>query len=281
MAPRGARRARRDVGRRSTSCASSPTASTRRCSIDAGLVRGAARVAAGRSPSPVSVDRRRASAATRRRSRPRSTSAAWRRCRTRPSTRPGRPCPCTSRRGGRRHPVHGRRRRPRASGPPPIAGGHGLSNMVDRVGALGGTLARRRVAVGRHPDRRGDPHRTRAVAVSGAAVRAVARHEWARRGRSLLLIGLIAGLLGGLIVAGAGLARRTATAPGRLQEAVAPGDALVDVFGDPAITPTSSPSPASSARGPRSCPSPSSTAQRSPTWGSPPVRRGPTACSSR
>lgn len=63
------------------------------------------------------------------------------------------------------------------------------------------------------------------------AVRAVARAEWAGRRRSLLAVGLVAGLLGGLVVGGAGLARRTATAPERLAAEVAAGDALVTVFG--------------------------------------------------
>ena len=45
------------------------------------------------------------------------------------------------------------------------------------------------------------------------AVRAVAAHEWSRRWRALLAVGLVAGLLGGLVVAAVGLTRRTATAP--------------------------------------------------------------------
>lgn len=67
----------------------------------------------------------------------------------------------------------------------------------------------------------------------GPAVRAVAAHEWSRRWRALLAIGLVAGVLGGLVVATAGLTRRTATAPDRLFDAVAPGDVEVQVFGRP------------------------------------------------
>ncbi len=67
------------------------------------------------------------------------------------------------------------------------------------------------------------------------AVRAVAAHEWSRRWRALLAVGLVAGLLGGLVVAAVGLTRRTATAPDRLFEAVAPGDVEVQVFGRPEL----------------------------------------------
>jgi len=47
-----------------------------------------------------------------------------------------------------------------------------------------------------------------------------------------VLIGLIAGLVGGLVTGGAQLLRRTATAPDRLVAAVDPGDLHVQVFAD-------------------------------------------------
>jgi putative ABC transport system permease protein len=68
--------------------------------------------------------------------------------------------------------------------------------------------------------------------MSGAAVWAIARHEWASRWRSLLTLGVVVGIFGGLIVAVAGLTARTATAPDRLAQAVGPGDAVVQIFGD-------------------------------------------------
>lgn len=71
--------------------------------------------------------------------------------------------------------------------------------------------------------------------MSRAAVLAVCRHEWRRRWGSLVLIGLVTGVLGGLLVAGAGLAHRTATAVDRLTDEVAPGDATVQVFSDHAL----------------------------------------------
>lgn len=67
---------------------------------------------------------------------------------------------------------------------------------------------------------------------AGLAVATLAHAEWSRRWRSLLLMGVIGGLFGGLLVGGAGLARRTVSAPSRLHEAVQPGDAHVQVFGD-------------------------------------------------
>lgn len=70
--------------------------------------------------------------------------------------------------------------------------------------------------------------------MSAPAVRAVARHEWAAHRRSLLALGLVVGVFGGLIVTVAGLTARTATAPDRLARAVAAGDARVEVFGEPA-----------------------------------------------
>lgn len=73
--------------------------------------------------------------------------------------------------------------------------------------------------------------------MSWLAIRAVAAHELSRRWRSLLLIGVVVGFLGGMLVAGTALARRTASAPDRLLAAVAPGDAEVRVFGSPDLVP--------------------------------------------
>lgn len=67
--------------------------------------------------------------------------------------------------------------------------------------------------------------------MSRPAVRAIARHEWSRRMRALLLLGALTGLFGGLIVTATALTRRTATAPDRLHGAVSPGVAKVQVFG--------------------------------------------------
>ena len=63
------------------------------------------------------------------------------------------------------------------------------------------------------------------------AVQVVAGHEMRQRWRSLVILGLAAGVLGGVLISGAGLVRRTASAPDRLVTAVAPGDVRVDVYG--------------------------------------------------
>jgi putative ABC transport system permease protein len=63
------------------------------------------------------------------------------------------------------------------------------------------------------------------------AIAAIARWEWQRRWRSLVALGLIGGVFGGLLVAGAVMTRRTLTAPDRLVAAVAPGDVHVQLFG--------------------------------------------------
>lgn len=74
--------------------------------------------------------------------------------------------------------------------------------------------------------------------MTGPAIRAVARHEWSRRWPTLLVLGLVAGVLGGLVISTVALARRTASAPDRLFAAVAPGDAEVQIFGDPSLAAT-------------------------------------------
>ena len=66
--------------------------------------------------------------------------------------------------------------------------------------------------------------------MANPAVAVIARWEWARRWRSLLVLGVACGLLGGLVVGGAVLARRTISAPDRLAEAVAPGDVHLRIF---------------------------------------------------
>jgi hypothetical protein len=64
-----------------------------------------------------------------------------------------------------------------------------------------------------------------------AAIRAVARAELRRRWRSLLVLGLVAGVVGAVVTSSVALARRTATAHERLQEAVHVEDARVQLFG--------------------------------------------------
>ena len=71
--------------------------------------------------------------------------------------------------------------------------------------------------------------------MSRPAVAAIARWEWQRHRRALVLLGLVAGLFGGLVVAAAVLARRTITAPDRLYETVRPGDIHVQTFGGPEL----------------------------------------------
>jgi hypothetical protein len=66
--------------------------------------------------------------------------------------------------------------------------------------------------------------------VPNPAVIAIARWEWTRRWRTLLALGVVGGILGGLVVAGAVLARRTVSAPARLFTTVAPGDVHLRVF---------------------------------------------------
>lgn len=63
------------------------------------------------------------------------------------------------------------------------------------------------------------------------ALLAIARAEWRRGARSLVAIGVLAGLVGGLLIGGAALARRTSSAPDRLLAAVAPGDVHLQIFG--------------------------------------------------
>lgn len=73
------------------------------------------------------------------------------------------------------------------------------------------------------------------MTIAWPAVVAVARAERARRRRGMVAIGLAAGLAGGLVVGGAALFTRTASAPERLLTAVDPGDAHVQVFGGPEL----------------------------------------------
>lgn len=62
------------------------------------------------------------------------------------------------------------------------------------------------------------------------AVAVIARWEWARRWRSLVTLGVAGGLLGGLVIGGAVLARRTTSAPARLYATAAPGDVHLRLF---------------------------------------------------
>jgi putative ABC transport system permease protein len=64
-----------------------------------------------------------------------------------------------------------------------------------------------------------------------AAIGVVARHEWRRRWRGALVMGVAIGLIGGAYLAGLALVLRTATVADRLVAAVSPGDAVVSVFG--------------------------------------------------
>jgi putative ABC transport system permease protein len=67
-----------------------------------------------------------------------------------------------------------------------------------------------------------------------AALRAVARWELGRRWRSLLVLGLIAGLVGSVVVGVVAITRRTATAYDRLERAVHVEDVRVLLF-DPSV----------------------------------------------
>lgn len=67
--------------------------------------------------------------------------------------------------------------------------------------------------------------------MSVGAVGAIARSEWRRGWRALVLLGVCVGLAGGVLVGGAALARRTASAPDRLLAEVNPGDAHLQIFG--------------------------------------------------
>jgi putative ABC transport system permease protein len=70
---------------------------------------------------------------------------------------------------------------------------------------------------------------------SGAAVAAIARSELRRRWRALVVLGLIAGIAGGVVFGSLAVSRRTSTAFDRLLAETAPGDAVVGVFGTPEV----------------------------------------------
>ena len=65
-----------------------------------------------------------------------------------------------------------------------------------------------------------------------AAVRTVARTELRRRWASMLVLGLVAGLVGSVVAGATGVARRTATAYDRLVATTHLDDARVLVFSD-------------------------------------------------
>jgi hypothetical protein len=72
--------------------------------------------------------------------------------------------------------------------------------------------------------------------VAWGAVLALARVELRRSWRTLVVLGLLAGLAGGVVIAAVALADRTATAPARLRAAVHVDDARVLWYGDRAIS---------------------------------------------
>ncbi|MDP2290728.1 MAG: hypothetical protein Q8M22_06030, partial [Actinomycetota bacterium] len=63
------------------------------------------------------------------------------------------------------------------------------------------------------------------------AVVSIASFEWRQRRPSIVAVGLVAGVVGGVLAGGAALTSRTASAPERLAAAVDVGDASVSVFG--------------------------------------------------
>jgi hypothetical protein len=73
------------------------------------------------------------------------------------------------------------------------------------------------------------------VTVPRAAIAAIARAEVARRWRALVVIGVLAGFVGGAVVGAISLARRTGTAHARLEHAVHLEDARVTIFGDQSL----------------------------------------------
>ena len=136
---------RRDQGRRAGRHPGAARPGPRHLPPVAGLGRAAEalRAAAGRSPLPVDLDVAGRRAVSPGASRPRSTSAASRPCRTRPST------PATGPPSGSAWPnttaslhVRGGRRRRRVRRRASVGlEGHGFVNMSDRLGAFGGTLS--------------------------------------------------------------------------------------------------------------------------------------------
>ena len=121
---------------------------------DEGLV-PALRSAVATSAIPVTVERRATWDGSRRRSRRRCTSAAWRRCRTPPST-PARSTSTVrlSEDAGTVAAHRHRRRRRLRPAPAAQSTGAGLVNMRDRLDAVGGTVT---VDVASGPGRRSPP----------------------------------------------------------------------------------------------------------------------------
>ena len=140
--------------------------------------------------------------------------------------------------------VRGRRHRP-GFDPASTPAGAGLSNMADRIGALGGEVAWRAapghgtVVVGRTPvPRRGAPAGgagrcrwgtalDRSTGGPLGAVGLVARAELRTRWRGLVTLGLLFGLVGGVVLGTVAVADRTLTAYERLGAAVGVADAQV------------------------------------------------------
>ena len=107
--------------------------------MDAGLAE-ALRAAANRSPLAVSVDADGHRPLPDRASRRRCTSAASRRCRTPPSTRPTRSVAIALREADGVLRFSVQRRRSRLRRGRRATAGHGYVNMSDRLGAIGGTV---------------------------------------------------------------------------------------------------------------------------------------------
>ena len=107
--------------------------------MDSGLGE-ALRAAANRSPLAGQRRGRRRSVATPARSRRPSTSAAWRRSRTPPSTPPTRTVRIVVVADRRTRCASRSPTTARASTPTAARGGHGFTNMSDRLGAIGGTV---------------------------------------------------------------------------------------------------------------------------------------------
>ncbi len=70
-----------------------------------------------------------------------------------------------------------------------------------------------------------------------AAIRMLARAQLRRSLRTMLLLGVLAGVTAGIVVGSAQLARRTATARERLEQAAAAPDAMLQVVAGPEVVP--------------------------------------------